>query len=67
MDGSDMRFEGYRVETKEHAGEYPDTMPQVIEVTDAEGRKAAYVPLSRDGKVVDSSAVVERLKDRERS
>lgn len=63
MDGSDMRFEGYRVETREHAGEYPDTMPQVIEVTDAEGRKAAYVPLSRDGKVVDSSAVVEKLKD----
>jgi hypothetical protein len=28
MDGRDMRFEGYRVETKEHAGEYPDTMPQ---------------------------------------
>ncbi|MFK4537286.1 hypothetical protein ABIF96_003077 [Bradyrhizobium ottawaense] len=55
------------METKEHAGEYPDRMPQVIEVTDAEGRKAAYVPLSRDGKVVDSSAVVERLKDRERS
>src|SRR4051812_7537941 len=36
MDGSDMGFEGYRVETKEHAGECPDTMPQVIEVTDAE-------------------------------
>jgi hypothetical protein len=34
-------------------------MRQVIEVTDAEGRKAAYVPLSRDGKVVESSAVVE--------
>lgn len=67
MDGSDMRFEGYHVETREHAGEYPDTMPQVIEVTDAEGRKAAYVPLSRDGKVVDSSAVVEKLKDCENS
>jgi hypothetical protein len=63
MNGSDMRFEGYHVETREHAGEYPDTMPQVIEVTDGEGRKAAYVPLTRDGKVVDSSAVVERLKD----
>jgi hypothetical protein len=62
MDGRDMRFEGYQVETKEHAGEHPDTMPQVIEVTDAEGRKAAYVPLSRDGKVVDSAAVVEKLK-----
>lgn len=67
MDGSDMRFEGYHVETREHAGEYPDTMPQVIEVTDSEGRKAAYVPLSRDGKVVDSSAVVEKLKDCESS
>ncbi|MGY8635318.1 hypothetical protein RAD15_22835 [Bradyrhizobium sp. 14AA] len=37
-------------------------MPQVIEVTDAEGRKAAYRPLSRDGKVVESSAVVDKLK-----
>jgi hypothetical protein len=67
MDGSDMRFEGYRIETREHAGEYPDTMPQVIEVTDAEGRKAAYVPLSRGGKVVDSSAVVQKLKDCEKN
>ncbi|MET4788404.1 hypothetical protein ABIF64_000582 [Bradyrhizobium japonicum] len=67
MDGSDMRMEGYRVETREHAGEYPDTMPQVIEVTDAEGRKAAYVPLSRDGKVVESSAVVDKLKQCEDS
>ncbi|MGO4513228.1 hypothetical protein AB4Z51_40260 [Bradyrhizobium sp. 2TAF36] len=67
MDGRDMRFEGYQVETKEHAGEYPDTMPQVIEVTDAEGRKAAYVPLSRDGKVVESSAVVKKLKECEDS
>ena len=67
MDGRDMRFDGYQVETKEHAGEYPDTMPQVIEVTDAEGRKAAYVPLSRDGKVVDSSAVVTKLKECEDS
>lgn len=59
MDGSDMRFEGYHVETNEHAGEYSDTMPQLIEVTDGEGREAACVPLSRDGKVVDSSAVVD--------
>lgn len=67
MDGRDMRFEGYNVETKEHAGEHPDTMPQVIEVTDGDGRKAAYVPLSRDGKVVDSSAVVKMLKECEDS
>lgn len=39
MDGRDMRFASYRVETREH--EYPGTMPQVIEVTDVEGRKAA--------------------------
>lgn len=46
----------------------PKSTPASIPTrTDAEGRKAAYVPLSRDGKVVDSSAVVERLKDRERS
>lgn len=44
MDGSDMRFAGYHVETNEHAGEYPDTMPQVIEVTDGEGRLRAAQP-----------------------
>jgi hypothetical protein len=67
MDGRDMRFEGYTIETQEHAGEYPDTMPQLIEVTDAEGNKAAYVPLSKDGKVVDSSNILQRLKDCEQS
>jgi hypothetical protein len=46
MDGRGLRAEGYAIETREHAGEYPDTMPQLIEVTDAEGRKAAYVPLT---------------------
>jgi hypothetical protein len=30
--------------TPEHGGEYPDTMPQAIEVTDAEGRTRVYVP-----------------------
>src|SRR3954467_11807911 len=30
MDGSDLRLEGYRIATREHAGEHPDTMPQVI-------------------------------------
>jgi hypothetical protein len=66
MDGRDMRFHGYTIETQEHAGEYPDTMPQLIEVTDAEGNKAAYVPLSKDGKVVDSSNLVQTLKDCEK-
>jgi hypothetical protein len=41
-------------------------MPQLIEVTDAEGNKAAYVPLSKDGKVVDSSNLVQTLKDCEK-
>jgi hypothetical protein len=38
----------------EHGGEYPDTMPQAIRVTDAEGRSCIYVPITVDGKVVDS-------------
>ncbi|MBW7968133.1 hypothetical protein HYH08_01735 [Bradyrhizobium sp. BR 10289] len=63
MNGRDLRFVGYRVQTGEHAGEYPDTMPQLIEVTDAEGRKAAYVPLSRNGKVVDTSDLVRKLRE----
>jgi hypothetical protein len=37
-------------------------MPQAIEVTDAKGRKALYVPLSRDGKVVHSAPVLDALK-----
>jgi hypothetical protein len=64
LDGRDMRFEGYRVKTLEQGGEYPDTMPQAIEVTDAEGRKALYVPLSKDGKVVRSAGILELLKQR---
>jgi hypothetical protein len=38
----------------EHGGEYPDTMPQAINLIDAEGRSAIYVPITQDGKVVDS-------------
>jgi hypothetical protein len=33
MDGTGLRFE-----TFDHGGEYPDTMPQAIKLTDAEGR-----------------------------
>jgi hypothetical protein len=32
-----MNGTGLRFETMEHGGEYPDTMPQAIKVTDAEG------------------------------
>ena len=49
MDGTVLRFE-----TMEHGGEYPDTMPQVIKLIDAEGRSRIYVPIMQDGNVVDS-------------
>ena len=50
MDGTGLTFE-----TLEHGGdEYPDTMPQAIRLTDAEGRSCIYVPITQDGKVVDS-------------
>ena len=38
----------------EHGGEYPDTMPQAIKLIDAEGRSCIYVPITQNGKVVDS-------------
>ena len=49
LDGTGLRFE-----TMEHGGEYPDTMPQAIKLIDAEGRSRIYVPITQDGKVVDS-------------
>jgi hypothetical protein len=33
---------------------YPGTMPQVIKLTDAQGRSCIYVPIAQNGKVVDS-------------
>jgi hypothetical protein len=33
LDGTGLRFE-----TLDHGGEYPDTMPQAIKLTDAQGR-----------------------------
>jgi hypothetical protein len=42
----------------EHGGEYPDTMPQAIKLIDAEGRSCVYVPITQDGKVVDSQGYV---------
>jgi hypothetical protein len=49
MDGTGLSFE-----TMEHGGEYPDTMPQAIKLTDAEGRSCIYVPITQNGRVVDS-------------
>jgi hypothetical protein len=50
VDGRGLTFK-----TLEHGGEYPDTMPQVIRLTDPLGRSALYVPLRVDGKVVDTN------------
>jgi hypothetical protein len=49
LDGTGLRFE-----TMDHGGEYPDAMPQAIKLIDAEGRSCIYVPITQDGKVVDS-------------
>lgn len=49
LDGTGLTFE-----TLEHGGEYPDTMPQAIRLTDAEGRTCIYFPVTENGKVVDS-------------
>jgi hypothetical protein len=53
MDGVGLRFE-----TMEHGGEFPDTMPQAIKLIDAEGRSCIYVPISQNGKVVDSQGYI---------
>jgi hypothetical protein len=53
MDGTGLRFE-----TMEHGGEYPDTMPQAIRLIDAEGRSGFYVPITQDGRVVDSQGLM---------
>ena len=58
MDGTGLRFE-----TIEHGDEYPDTMPQAIKLVDAEGRSGIYVPISQDGKVVDSQEYALDLGD----
>jgi hypothetical protein len=51
LDGTGLRYEPI-----EHGGDYPDTMPQAIKVTDAQGRSCIYVPIRQDGRVVDSLA-----------
>jgi len=51
LDGSGLRFK-----TLDHGGEYPDNMPQAIQVTDSLGRTCLYVPVTQGGKVVDAVA-----------
>src|SRR5690242_7892472 len=38
---------GLRFLTLEHGGEYPDTMPQALKVTDREGRSCIYEPAEK--------------------
>jgi len=54
---------GLRLETMEHGGEYPDTMPQAIKLIDAVGRSCVYVPITQDSKVVDSQGFMLDLED----
>jgi len=58
QDGTRLRFE-----TMEHGWEYPDTMPQAIKLIDAEGRTCIYVPITQNGKVVDSQGCALDLED----
>ena len=53
-----MDGRGWKFETLEHGGEFPDMMPQAIRATDAEGRTCIYLPVSVNGKVVDSKGFV---------
>ena len=47
----------------DHGGEYPDNMPQAIRLTDAEGRSCIYVPITQNGKVVDSQGYATDNED----
>jgi hypothetical protein len=49
LDGHGLKI----LRTMEHGGEYPDTMPNAIRLTDQRGRSAVYVPIEVGGKVVD--------------
>jgi hypothetical protein len=53
LDGAGLIFEAL-----DRGGEYPDTMPQAIRLTDQLGRTCLYVPVTQNGKVVDPDAKV---------
>ena len=50
----------------DHGGEYPDTMPQAIKLTDAQSRSCIYVPIMQNGKVVDSQGFMLYADDDDR-
>jgi hypothetical protein len=47
-----MNWSCGRKREEKHGGNEPDNVPQAIEATDAAGRSAIYVPLTRGGKIV---------------
>jgi hypothetical protein len=54
---------GLQFETLDHGGEYPDDMPQAIRLIDALGRSCLYVPVTQNGRVVDSDAHASGFDD----
>lgn len=57
----EMNGAGLSIETFEHGGEYPDTMPQALKITDKDGNWCVYTPTSEDGKVVRSHGYELRM------
>ena len=56
---ADLRFQPLT-----YGGEYDDNMPQFIRVSDREGRSGVYVPITVNGRVVDSKKfTLERLPE----
>lgn len=49
-----LNGEGWTYKNLEHGGEFPDSMPQAIKATDADGKSCIYTPIKNNGKVVDS-------------
>jgi hypothetical protein len=58
-----LNGKGLRFETMEHGGEYRDTMPQAIKLTDAKGQSCIYVPITQGGRVVDSQGYALDMED----
>jgi hypothetical protein len=51
----DPHLDGDRPSVREAGSRrrYPDTMPQAVKLSDAEGRSCIYVPITQNGKGVD--------------
>lgn len=59
-----LRGSGLKFKVLEYGGEYNDDMPMSICVTDRENRSCIYVPMTVEGRVVNSKRfILERLDD----